>query len=144
MGFAALVALVGLIFGMISIKLMSIAENTQIVVLKGVRETNRFRRESLNRARSKKIVASVKSTPKLFLLQLGIAFFARISSLIFIAEAMYPEKVVEGAALAMMKTVVISNRIRVLTVRSGKHAIQKVKMRKTINHEQGAEKTSLK
>lgn len=129
MGFAPLVALVGLVFGMISIKLMSIVENAQIVIVKGARKSNRLRRESLTGNQGKKIVAFAISAHKLLFLRIGISFFGRISSIIFVAEAMYPEKIVEGAAFAMMKTVVISNRIRVATIRNGRHAIQKIKMK---------------
>ena len=129
MGFAPLVALVGLVFGMIAIKLMSIVENAQIVVVKGVRKSNRLRRESLKGIRSKKIVTFAISTHQLLFLRISISFFVRISSIIFIAEAMFPEKIVEGAAFAMMKTVVISNRIRVATVRNGRHTIQKIRMK---------------
>jgi hypothetical protein len=129
MGFAALVALVGLMFGMISIKLMSIVENAQIVVATRVRQSNnRLNRAALRAAKGKKIVMFAMSTPKLVFLRMGIAFFGRMSSIIFLAEAMYPEKVVEGAAFAMMKTVLVSNRIRVATVRTGKHAIKKIKI----------------
>ena len=138
MGFAPLVALVGLVFGMISIKLMSIVENAQIVIVKGVKKTNRLRPESLQGIRSKKIVAFAISSHKLLFLRIGILFFSRISSIIFIAEAMYPEKIVEGAAFAMMKTVVISNRIRVATVRNGRHAIHKVKRKNNKVNDNGA------
>lgn len=132
MGFAALFALVGLMFGMISIKLMSIVENAQVVV---VRKGSRLRHKSLRGTRRKKIVAFAISTQKLLFLRVSIVFFARISSIIFIVEAMYPEKVVEGAALAMMKTVVISNRIRVATMRNGKHVIKKIKMKNQVKRE---------
>lgn len=134
MGFAALAALVGLAFGMISIKLMSIVENAQIVVATQVRKGNsRLRRASLDGVRGKKIVVFAISTPKLVFLRIGIVFFGRISAIIFLAEAMYPEKVVEGAAFAMMKTVLVSNRIRVVTVRKSKHAIKKIKMKNNLN-----------
>ena len=138
MGFAPLVALVGLVFGMIAIKLMSIVENAQIVVVKGVRKSNRLRRESLKGIKSKKIVAFAISTHKLLFLRISISFFVRISSIIFIAEAMFPEKIVEGAAFAMMKTVVISNRIRVATVRNGRYTIQKIRMKNNNVNDNGA------
>ena len=138
MGFAPLVALVGLVFGMIAIKLMSIVENAQIVVVKGVRKSNRLRRESLKGIKSKKIVTFAISTHQLLFLRISISFFVRISSIIFIAEAMFPEKIVEGAAFAMMKTVVISNRIRVATVRNGRHTIQKIRMKNNNVNDNGA------
>lgn len=132
MGFAALVALVGLLFSMISIKLMSIVEGTQIVVRKSVRGGNGLSHASRG-AQGKKIVVFAISSPKLVFLRIGIIFFGRISAIIFLAEAMYPEKVVERAAFAMMKTVLISNKVRVVTVRHGKHAIKKIKMKNNIN-----------
>jgi len=138
LGFAPLVALVGLVFGMIAIKLMSIVENAQIVVVKGVRKSNRLRRESLKGIKNKKIVTFAISTHKLLFLRISISFFVRISSIIFIAEAMFPEKIVEGAAFAMMKTVVISNRIRVATVRNGRHTIQKIRMKNNNVNDNGA------
>lgn len=124
MGFAALTALVGLVFGMISIKLMSMVENAQIVVGRGVRKSGRLRQG----LQSDRVVAFAMSAHRLFFLRVGISFFGWISSLIFVVEAMYPEKVVEGAAFAMMKTVVLSNRIRVVTVRGGRHAMRKMRM----------------
>ena len=127
MGFAALVAVIGLIFGMISIKLMSIVENAQVVA--GRVRGNR-RRDPLNQVQGREVVGFAISTPKLVFLRIGIFFFGRISAIIFVAEAMYPERVVEGAAMAMMKTVVVSNRIRVVTVKNGRHAIKKIKLKK--------------
>lgn len=124
MGFTALVALIGLAFGMVSIKLMSMLESAQVVV---VRKSSRIRSNSLRGLESKKVAAFAMSAQRLFFLRVGINFFGRISSLIFVAEAMYPEKVVEGAAFAMMKTIVVSNRIRAITVRNSKHAVKKIK-----------------
>jgi hypothetical protein len=131
-GFAALVALVGLLFSMISIKLMSIVENAQILVIKSVRGGNGLSHASRG-AQGKKIVVFAISTPKLVFLRIGIIFFGRISAIIFLAEAMYPEKVVERAAFAMMKTVLISNKVRVVTVRHGRHAIRKIKMKNNVS-----------
>jgi len=142
-GFAALMAFVGLVFGMISIKLMSIVENAQIVVGKGVKvNKNRLHRSSVRVVKSKKIVAFAMSTPKFVFLRIGIVFFGRISSIIFVAEAMYPEKVVEGAAFAMMKTVLVSNRIRRVTSTNGKHIIKKLSMKNNVKVDRVSEKTS--
>jgi hypothetical protein len=129
MGFAEAVMILGLVFGMISIKMMSMLENAQIVVVKGVRVSTRLGRKS-KAAPGKKIVAFAMGTRKILFLRIGIMFFTRISSLIFAAEAMYPEKLVEGAAVTMMKTVMISSRIRAATVRKGRHAIKKIKMKR--------------
>jgi hypothetical protein len=128
-GFAEAVMILGLVFGMISIKMMSMLENAQIVVVKGVRVSTRLGRKS-RAAPAKKIVAFAIGTRKILFLRIGIIFFTRISSLIFAAEAMYPEKLVEGAAFTMMKTVMISSRIQAATVRKSKHAIKKIKMKR--------------
>ncbi|HXV46866.1 MAG TPA: hypothetical protein VD736_09355 [Nitrososphaera sp.] len=122
MGFNALVALVGLTFSMISIKLMSALENAQVIA-------GRINSRRHSRMRNDKIVALAMSTPKLLAIRIGVAFFGKISSIIFVAEAMYPERVVEGATMAIMKTVVISNRIRIVTTKHGKHAMTHIKTR---------------
>ena len=135
MGLAVVVALIGLVFSMISIKLMLIIENAQIIVVKGIAEkgsSSRKRIESLRGTKSKKIVAFAISSYKLAFLRVGATFFARISSIIFIAESMYPERVVERAALEVMRTVLISNRILV-TVRNGRHTIKKKIRRRNHN-----------
>lgn len=126
MGFTALVALIGLVFGMISIKMMATLEGAQVIV---VRKSSHIRIHSRKVLEVHKIVTFAMSAQKVLFLRIGINFFARISSLIFAAEAMYPEKVVESAAFAIMKTVVVSNRIRTITVTHSKHALNKVKTR---------------
>jgi hypothetical protein len=127
MGFAALVMLVGLVFGMISIKLMSVVENAQIVVVRGKRISNDLGRSTVVPTRV--IVAFAMGARKLIILRIGIWFFTRLSTIVFTVEGMYPEKFVEGAALKMMKTVMISNRIRAATVKQGKHVARKIKVR---------------
>ena len=121
MGYAAIIALVGLVFGMISIKLMSAVENAQVVLVGRINSRRQSQKEK------GKIVALAISARKLFALRIGVAFFGKISSIIFVAEAMYPEKVVEGAALAVMKTIMFSNQIRIVTSKHGKYAVKKIK-----------------
>jgi hypothetical protein len=132
-GFGAVVALVGLVFSMISIRLMSIVENTQIRVSRTVKAGNTRLSRASKGTRGNKVVVLAISTPKLVFLRIGVIFFGRISAIIFIAEEMYPARVVEGAALTMMKTVLISNQIRVATVRHGRHAIRKIKKKNSVN-----------
>lgn len=122
MGFGAVVALVGLTFGMISIKLMSIVENAQIVII-GAIGTRRLQ------LKQKKVVALAIGTRRYFVLRIGIVFFAKLSSMIFAAQGMYPEKAIEGATLKMMTTVQLSNRIGRAAAKHGKHAVKKIRMR---------------
>jgi hypothetical protein len=132
-GFGALVALVGLLFSMISIRLMSIVENAQIRVSKTVKAGNTRLSRASKETRGNKVVVLAISTPKLVFLRIGVIFFGRISAIIFVAEEMYPARVVEGAALTMMKTVLISNQIRIATVRHGRRAIKKIKKKDNVN-----------
>lgn len=133
MGFGALVVLVGLVFSMISIKLMSIVENTQIRVSRTVKAGNTRLSRASKGTRGNKVVVLAISTPKLVFLRIGVIFFGRISTIIFLAEEMHPAKVVEGAAFAMMKTVLVSNQIRIVTVGHGKRAIKKIKKKNSVN-----------
>lgn len=133
MGFGALIALVGLVFSMISIRLMSIVENAQIRVAKTVNAGNTRLSRASKEARGHKVIAFTTNTPRLVFLRIGVIFFGKISAIIFLAEEMYPARVVEGAALTMMKTVLISNQIRIATVRHGRRAIKKIKKKDNVN-----------
>lgn len=128
MGFTALIMMVGLVFGMISIKLMSAVENAQIVVVR----QSRLRGAALAKSRAVRKGAVLLTFSigrrKLVFLRFGAWFFAKVSYLIFTVEAMYPEKFVEGATLKMMRTVMVSNQIREATIRRGKHAVKKMRL----------------
>ncbi len=128
MGFTAVVMVFGRVFGMISIKLMSVVENAQVVVVR----QNRLGGAALAKSKAvkQKVVLLTFSIGKrkLVFLRFGVWFFAKISYLIFTVEAMYPEKFVEGATLKMMRTVMVPNQIREATVRRGKHAVRKMKL----------------
>lgn len=128
MSFATLIAVVGLVFGIISIRLMSIIEKAQVVVIKQVDESsNRVRNtRTLHKTITEKFVAITMSSRKLAFLKIGATIFAKMSSIIFIVESMYPERAAQSAAFAMMKTVLISNRIFV-TVRNGKYFVDRIK-----------------
>src|SRR5262245_832878 len=121
MGYAAAVALVGLMFSMISIKLMSMAENAQITMIGAAgRHRSRILRQN------EKIVAAAIGARKFLAIRIGIVFFGRLSSLIFLVEDMYPEKFVEGATMAMMNTVMLPNKLGKAVKKHGKGAAKKV------------------
>lgn len=121
MGYGAMVALVGLAFSMISIKLMSIVENAQIVITGAIENNQRFSKYNTL------VVAFAIGTRKFLAIRVGIIFFGKISAIIFAAESMYPEKVVERATLGIMNTVLLSNRINKVVAKHGRHAAKRIK-----------------
>jgi hypothetical protein len=121
MGYGELVALVGLVFSMISIKLMSIVENTQFVITGAMENKKRFSKYNTL------IVAFAIGTKKFFLIRVGIIFFGKISAIIFAAESMYPERVVERATLVIMNTVLLSNRINRIASKHGRHTARRIR-----------------
>ena len=128
LGFTAVVMVFGLVFGMISIKLMSVVENAQVVVVRQTRLSGAAFAKS--KAVRKRVVLLTFSMGKrkLVFLRFGVWFFAKVSSLIFTVEAMYPEKFVEGATLKMMKTVMVSNQIREASIKKGRHLVRKMRL----------------
>jgi hypothetical protein len=123
MGYGAIVALVGLIFSMISIKLISVVENAQVVIVSRMGKRPRSLRPK------QKVVALAMGARKFLVLKIGIVFFGKVSSIIFAAEAMYPEKVIEGATLSIMNTVLLSSRIGKVATKHGKHVAKKIRSR---------------
>lgn len=121
MGYGSIAGLVGLAFSMISIKLISTVENAQIVLVEAVGKRPRSLRPN------KKIVALAIGARKLFVIKIGILFFGKISSIIFAAEAMYPEKAVEGATMSIMNTVLLSSRIGKVAAKHSKHVAKKIR-----------------
>jgi hypothetical protein len=114
-------AVVGLTFSMLAIRLMMMVENTQIVVV-GV----------LGQQLPKKPRAIVFAIgeKKFYLLKMGITLFVKISSLIFVLQEMYIEKNVQGAASTMMTTIMTSNKMVGNTAtKYTKHAVRGVKKR---------------
>lgn len=112
------VAASALVCAMISMRLMAAVEKAQVVVA-----------GTIGRGiRSDKLVAMAIGTKKLFVLRLGIAFFSRISDLMFSIEGMYQERAVQRVASAMMNTVVTSTRVRV-AVHHTRHAVKHVRQR---------------
>ena len=95
--------MVAVVFSMLSIRLMMIVEGAQVVVVGTIGQ----------QLQPDRIVAMALGTHKFFMINLSIAFLSRISYLIFWAEGMYPEWKVQGAALSMMNTVMLSGKIRI-------------------------------
>jgi hypothetical protein len=120
MGFAAAVALLGLTFSIISIRLMLMAENAQIVMVGAIGK----RRQLLKQ--NDKIVAVAIGARKFLAIKIGIVFFGKASSIIFATQDMYPEKIVEGATLAMMNTVLLSNKLGKVVTKHGRDAAEKI------------------
>ena len=123
MGFAAAVALLGLTFSIISIRLMSMAENAQIVMVGAIGK----RRQLLKQ--NDRVVAVAIGARKFLAIKIDIVFFGRVSSIIFATQDMYPEKIVEGATLAMMNTVLLSNKLGKAVTKHSKDAAEKIMTR---------------
>ncbi len=121
MGYGAMVALVGLAFSMISIKLMSMIENAQVVITGAMENKQRFSKYNTL------VVAFAIGTRKFLVMRVGIIFFGKISAIIFAAESMSPERVVERATLAIMNTVLLSNRINKTALKHGRHTAKRIK-----------------
>jgi len=133
MSFATVVALTGLVFSMISISLMARIEKAQIIVVKQIGSNDakifaQLRKPLRSRGVvRKKIMAFTIGSRRLLFLRFGATVFARLSSIIFIVESMYPEKAVESALFAAMKTVTVSNRIVARVRKHGENAAEKIK-----------------
>jgi hypothetical protein len=115
------VAFVGLLFSMLSIRLMAVVEGAQVIVAGAI---GRQQQQLQSR-----VVAMGMGTRKFLLVRVGIAFFSKTSWLIFTVEGMYMEKVVQSAALAMLKTTISSNKVRMAaatTARHTKHAARRL------------------
>ncbi len=126
MSFGTVIALVGLAFGIISIKLMSTIEKAQVVIVKQI-DSSRVRHGRHRHRVTERILAFTISSQRLAFLKFGAATSARLSSIIFEAGAMYPEKAVEGAVFAMMKTVIVSNRVVTTVRKAGNNTVKKLR-----------------
>jgi hypothetical protein len=83
--------------------------------------------------RPQKIVALTMGAKKFFMIRVGILFFGRISSLIFLVQEMYAERTVQAAASTVMNTIVVSNKmIGKAATRYTRHAARTV--RKGVTH----------
>jgi hypothetical protein len=122
MGGGGIMAVVGLAFSMIAIRLMMAIENTQVVIVGVIGQ---------QLPKSNKVVAFAIGAKKFLMIKMGIVFFGKVSSLIFLLQEMYIEKTVQGAASTMMNTIVASNKISNAATRYTKHAVRKVKKQVT-------------
>lgn len=111
-------AVVGLAFSMVAIRLMMVVENTQIVIVGVV---------GRQLPRKSGVVAFTMGAKRFFMLKAGIIFFGKISTLIFLVQEMYLEKTVQGAASTMMNTIVSSNKVIARAATNTRHAARKVK-----------------
>jgi hypothetical protein len=106
------IAFIGLVFSMVAIRLMRYAENAQVVIAGAIGQ-----RQLQNR-----VVAMTIGTRKFLMVKVGIAFFSKTSSLIFVLQEMYPERLVQGAALTVLKTTLVSNKVKIAAKKHGRHA----------------------
>jgi hypothetical protein len=121
MSFGVVIALVGLTFSIISIRLMSIVENAQVVIVGAI---GKHHRRLLKQ--NDKVVAVGIGARKFLAIKIGIAFFGKVSSIIFASQDMYSEKIVEGATLAMMNTVLLSNKLGKVAAKHSRDTAEKI------------------
>ncbi len=120
-----LVEVIGLAFSVVAIRLMMAVENTQVTIVGAIGQRRPGSRQ--------KIVALTMGAKKFFMIKVGILFFGRISSLIFLVQEMYAERTVQAAASTVMNTIVVSNRmIGKAATRYTRHAARTV--RKGVTH----------
>ena len=105
-----------LICGMISLRLMIAVEKAQVIVAGAIGQG----------MRSERVVAMAIGRRKVFAIKVAIAFFSRISNLMFSVEGMYQEKAIQKAISSMMNTVVVSTRVRVAVQRT-RHVVKYAK-----------------
>jgi hypothetical protein len=63
---------------------------------------------------------------RFLVIKIGIVFFGKASSIIFATQDMYPEKIVEGATLAMMNTILLSNKLGKVVTKHSRDAAEKM------------------
>ena len=122
MSFGVVIALVGLTFSIISIRLMSIVENAQVVIVGAIGKRRRLLKQN------DKVVALAMGARKFLVIKIGIVFFGKASSIIFATQDMYSEKIVEGATLAMMNTVLVSSKLGKAVTKHSRKAAGKIKV----------------
>jgi hypothetical protein len=103
-----IVAASALILGMISLRLMMGLERTQVIVVGSIGRA----------ARADRITALAIGTHRLLVMRFAIAFFSKLSNMMFVLEGMYQEKAVQKAVSSMMNTVVASTKVRVAAHRT--------------------------
>jgi hypothetical protein len=116
-----IMAVIGLTFSMVAIRLMMVVENAQIVVVGVIGQ---------QLPKKHKAIVFAIGTKKFYVLKIFIAFFVKISSLIFLLQEMEMEETVQVAASTMMNTVLTSNKmIGDAATKYTKHAVKNVKKR---------------
>jgi hypothetical protein len=100
---SGIVAICGLICGMISLRFMIAVEKAQVIVAGAIGQS----------LQADRIVAMAIGTRKLFAMKVAIAFFSRMSNLMFSLEGMYQEKAIQKAIASIMNTMVVSTRTKV-------------------------------
>ena len=109
-------AFAAVLFSMISIRLMMVVEGTQVIV------AGRIGRQ----LQPDRFTAFAIGTHKFLVIKLSIAFFSRISNMLFWAEGMYQERAVHGAAVSMLNSIMISSRVKV-AAKHTRHAARRVR-----------------
>lgn len=117
------IAFIGLVFSMMAIRLMSYAENAQVVIT-----------GSIGQQLQNRVVAMTIGTRKFLAVKVCIAFFTKTSSLIFILQEMYPERLVQGAAMTVLKTSLVSNKVKVAAKKHGRHAVHRIRKIATVKN----------
>ena len=114
-------AVIAITFSMVAIRLMMVVENAQIVVVGVIGQ---------QLPKKHKAIVFAIGTKKFYMLKICIAFFVKISLLIFLLQEMEMEKTVQGAASTMMNTILTSNKvIGDAATKYTKHAVKNVKIR---------------
>jgi hypothetical protein len=117
----SVIAIIGLTFSMVAIRLMMVIENAQVVVVGVIGQ---------QLPKKHKAIVFAIGAKKFYVLKICIVFFGKISSLIFVLQEMEIEKTVQGAASTMMNTILISNKmVSDAATKYTKHAVKKVKKR---------------
>lgn len=109
-------AFAAVVCSVLSIRLMMVLEGAQIMVAGTVGQ----------QFKTQRLMAMAMGARKLFVINLSIAFFSRISYLLFWLEGMQTERAVYTAAVTMLNSVLISNKVR-LAARQTRHAARNVR-----------------
>ena len=109
-------AFAAIFFSVLSIRLMMVVEGAQIIVGGTIGQ----------QLQSQRLMAMAIGAHKFFVINISIALLSRISCMLFWLEGMQAERAVHTAALAMMNSVLISNKARI-AAKHTRHAANKVR-----------------
>lgn len=109
-------AFAAIVCSVLSIRLMMVLEGAQIMVVGTIGQ----------QFKTQRLMAMAIGAHKLFIINLSIAFFSRISYLLFWLEGMQTERAVHTAALTMLNSILISNKVR-LAAKHTKRAARKMR-----------------